>query len=84
MKILIRGTSPSEKRYRVRCSTCTSIMEYTIADVVKVHYDQRDGHTHELGNCPVCSTKLFDYNPVPLRPIPIIPTRLHTPPGDYF
>jgi len=63
MKIVKRGVTEAEKRYRVTCTSCKSLLEYTGKDILSKHYDQRDGDTFALGPCPVCDKTLFDYAP---------------------
>lgn len=57
MKILYRGTKPSETVHRATCSTCKSQIEFQRHEG-KINNDQRDGNTIEV-DCPVCETKIF-------------------------
>lgn len=63
MKVIVRGTPPAEKRYLCKCSTCNSQLEYTGKDIIKISFNQHDGDTHYLGQCPVCKADLVDYAP---------------------
>lgn len=63
MKVIVRGTPPSEKRYRCSCDACKSVIEYAQNEILKQSYSQRDGSTNYLGPCPVCGIQLNDYAP---------------------
>lgn len=52
MKIIERGTPPSEKPIEGRCSNCRTIFEF-MQNEAKLICDQRDGNYWHL-NCPVC------------------------------
>jgi len=54
MKILERGTKPTDKVYTVRCQHCKTKFEFAQHEG-KVIYDQRDGDFISIA-CPVCKS----------------------------
>lgn len=62
MKIIKEGAKVTNKKYRVTCSSCDSILEYFQyeAKVLNNNYQQE---THSLGPCPVCATALYNFEP---------------------
>lgn len=52
MKILERGTKPTNKVYTVRCTHCRTKFEFARHEG-KVIYDQREGDFIMIA-CPVC------------------------------
>ena len=52
MKIIRRGTLPTEKVYEGTCNHCDTVVEFQ-AKEAKLVSDQRDGDYYEI-QCPVC------------------------------
>lgn len=63
MEIIFRGKTPAENTYTVSCYNCKSIIRYKGSEIVQTHYDQREGTSHTLGDCPVCGVALYNYSP---------------------
>lgn len=55
MKIIKRGTPPSEDIFGGTCFRCKTVIECTRAEVPKVEYDQRDDDEYGNVKCPVCA-----------------------------
>lgn len=74
MKVIIRGTPPSEKQYTGKCHICSSVLMYQRSEVSKITSDQRDGDSHILEDeCPVCGK----------YPVCIYSPTLANPTGTY-
>lgn len=58
IKILDRGTPPTEQTYRCACSICKSKLEYSLSDLVKTTSDRNEEY-HVLV-CPVCSANVYN------------------------
>lgn len=56
MKIIIRGTKPSEAIHRVTCGTCRSVLEFQRSEGT-ITYNQRDGDCIGI-TCPVCESPI--------------------------
>lgn len=67
LKVLFRGVSPADYRYKCTCSNCFSIIEYQASDIIRKTDCYREGITHYLGPCPVCDSPITDSNPKPLN-----------------
>ena len=52
VKIIQRGTLPSEREYQSMCRKCGTVFEWVAAEGT-VHSDQRDGDYITIG-CPLC------------------------------
>ena len=60
MKILERGTLPSNRVFRVSCNTCKSKLEFTAGEA-KQDSDLRGGDTWWKVDCPVCKALVYGY-----------------------
>jgi RNase P subunit RPR2 len=55
MKIIYRGTPPSEREYRGLCHSCKTVIEFKASEAKRTT-DMRDGDGDYLSiRCPVCS-----------------------------
>ncbi|QRE00193.1 hypothetical protein [Burkholderia phage BCSR5] len=54
--VLHRGVKPSEKKHKVTCDSCNSVIEYQQHEG-KVTYDQRDGNFITF-KCEVCDSNI--------------------------
>lgn len=53
IKVVHRGTPPSEIVYSTTCIGCKSVLEFNESDA-PMKGEQRDGYAHVL-QCPVCN-----------------------------
>lgn len=60
MKILKRGTPPSEVVYDVTCNNCHSEIQFERKEAT-FGQDQREGDSWLEIKCPVCDAKIFKY-----------------------
>lgn len=54
MKIIKKGTPPSDKVYEGTCRSCKTVVEFKQSEG-KVTHDQRDGNFVSV-RCPVCNS----------------------------
>jgi len=54
MKIIKRGTLPSERLWRGTCRSCGSIVEGTEDEMHDIQHDSREGYSFSWNECPVC------------------------------
>lgn len=64
IKVVSRGVDPKDYLYRMKCSTCKSVLEFQKADL-KWESDYRNGGYWSL-TCPMCrGSNSFDQQNLP-------------------
>ena len=58
MKVIWRGIKPGDILYKATCSVCTSTLEAKSSELVVQH---ERNETLRSAECPVCSTKVFNW-----------------------
>lgn len=61
MRIIKRGTPPTERLWQGRCVTCNSEIEAMEQELNKPEYYQRDNTHLARGTCPVCCMQMIFY-----------------------
>jgi DNA-binding Xre family transcriptional regulator len=57
MKILKNGKQDN-KPVQINCYTCKSKLEVEPSDIIRSHFDQRDGNSYEF-RCAVCGRGIY-------------------------
>jgi hypothetical protein len=69
MKIIYRGTLPSERTWRGTCRLCGSKAEASESEMKNIRYDYREGDSYSWEQCPVCSAGKEGYGGMLFYPI---------------